>query len=94
MAIMVTGGSGLIGARIVRILAGRGHEAVSFDMAPPRATGSTDEERVRLFRGDITQMAHLLEAVNAHGVDRIIHMAALLPPDTEDRPHRQHSGHQ
>jgi nucleoside-diphosphate-sugar epimerase len=33
-------------------------------------------------------MAHLLEAVNTHGVDRIIHMAALLPPDTEERPHQ------
>jgi nucleoside-diphosphate-sugar epimerase len=85
---MVTGGSGLIGARIVGILAGRGHEVVSFDMAPRRASASSDEGRVRPFRGDITQMAHLLEAVNAHGVDRIIHMAALLPPDTEDRPHQ------
>lgn len=33
-------------------------------------------------------MAHLREAVNAHGVDRIVHMAALLPPETEDRPHQ------
>ena len=88
MAIMVTGGSGLIGARIVRILAERGHEVVSFDMAASRAGGGSDEERVSTFRGDITRMAHLLEAVNAHGVDRIIHMAALLPPDTEERPHQ------
>ncbi len=88
MAIMATGGSGLIGSRIVRILAGLGHEVVSFDMAPPRASASSGEERVRPFRGDITRTAHLLEAVNGHGVDRIIHMAALLPPDTEDRPHQ------
>lgn len=46
MAIMVTGGSGLIGARIVRILAGQGHDVVAFDLAPPRATGSSNEERV------------------------------------------------
>ena len=28
-----------------------------------------------------------MEAINNHQVDRIVHMAALLPPDTEDRPH-------
>ncbi len=44
-------------------------------------------DRVQLYRGDITQLPHLLEAINAHDVHKIIHMAALLPPDTEDRPH-------
>ena len=39
-----------------------------------------------MYRGDVTRMDHLLEAINRHSVDRIIHMAALLPPDTEDRP--------
>ena len=87
MSIMVTGGTGFIGSRIARKLVERGENVVSFDMAPPRPNLQPYLDRIQVYRGDITQITHLLEAVNTHGVSKIIHMAALLPPDTEDRPH-------
>ena len=87
MSIMVTGGTGFIGARIVRKLVEQGEEVVCFDLAPPRANLQPYLDRIQMYRGDITQMPHLLEAANTHRVHKIIHMAALLPPDTEDRPH-------
>ena len=87
MSIMVTGGAGFIGNRIVRKLVDRGEEVVCFDMAPPRDNLRPYLDRIQVYRGDITQIPHLLEAVNLHQVHKIIHMAALLPPDTEDRPH-------
>ena len=87
MSIMVTGGTGFIGNRIVRKLVERGEEVVCFDLAAPRANLEPYLDRIQVCRGDITQVPHLLEAVNIHRVRKIIHMAALLPPDTEDRPH-------
>ncbi|MFQ6028717.1 MAG: NAD-dependent epimerase/dehydratase family protein [Dehalococcoidia bacterium] len=87
MSIMVTGGTGLIGSRIIRKLVERGEEVVSFDLAPPRPSVLALSDSVKAYRGDITQIPHLLEAINLHQVHQIIHMAALLPPDTEDRPH-------
>ena len=87
MSIMVTGGTGFIGNRIVRKLVERGEEVVCFDLAAPRANLEPYLDRIQVYRGDITQVPHLLEAVNIHRVRKIIHMAALLPPDTEDRPH-------
>ena len=87
MSVMVTGGAGFIGNRIIRKLVERGEEAVCFDMAPPRANLQPYMDRIKVYRGDITQIPHLLEAVNLHQVQKIIHMAALLPPDTEERPH-------
>ena len=87
MSIMVTGGTGFIGNRIIRKLVERGEDVVCFDLAPPRANLEPYLDRIQLYRGDITQVPHLLEAVNTHRVHKIIHMAALLPPDTEDRPH-------
>ena len=87
MSVMVTGGAGFIGARIVRRLVEQGEEVVCFDAAPPRANLEPYLDRIQVYRGDITQMPHLLEAVNTHRVRKIIHMAALLPPDTEERPH-------
>ena len=87
MSVMVTGATGFIGNRIVRKLVERGEDVVCFDLAPPRANLQPYVDRLQFYRGDIMQMPHLLDAVNTHQVDRIIHMAALLPPDTEERPH-------
>ena len=87
MSVMVTGGTGFIGNRIVRKLIERGEEVVCFDLAPPRSNLAPYLDRIRMYRGDVTQLPHLLEAINTHQVHKIIHMAALLPPDTEDRPH-------
>jgi UDP-glucose 4-epimerase len=87
MSVMVTGGTGFIGNRIVRKLVEQGEEVVCFDLAPPRANLGPYLDRIKVYRGDITQIPHLLEAINIHQVHKIVHMAALLPPDTEDRPH-------
>ena len=87
MSVMVTGATGFIGNRIVRKLVERGEDVVCFDLAPPRVNLQPYLDRLRFYRGDIMQMPHLLDAINTHQVDRVIHMAALLPPDTEERPH-------
>jgi nucleoside-diphosphate-sugar epimerase len=87
MSVMVTGGTGFIGNRIIRKLLERDEEVVCFDLAPPRVTLEPYLDRIKMYRGDVTQLPHILEAINTHGVTKIIHMAALLPPDTEDRHH-------
>ena len=87
MSIMVTGGTGFIGNRIIRKLLDRGEEVVCFDLAPLRNNLEPYADRINFYRGDISQIPHLLEAINTFDVRKIIHMAALLPPDTEDRPH-------
>ncbi len=86
MTVMVTGGTGFIGARVVRKLVEQGQKVVCFDLAPPRANMQSFMGTVEFYRGDVTEMSHLLEAVNTHGVTRVIHLAALLPPASEDRP--------
>ena len=92
MSVMVTGATGFIGNRIVRKLVERGEDVVCFDLAPPRANLQPYLDRLRFYRGDIMQMPHLLDAINTHQVDRVIHMAALLPPDTEERPPLRYVG--
>ena len=87
MTVMVTGGTGFIGKRIIRKLLDLGEEVVCFDLTPLNPNMVTGSDNLNNYRGDVTQIPHLLEAVNTFNVDRIIHMAALLPPDTEDRPH-------
>ena len=86
MTTMITGGNGFIGGRILRKLVERGERPVCFDLAPPRASAQFPADSVDFYRGDVTRLPHLLEAIHDFGVTRIIHMAALLPPDTEERP--------
>ena len=93
MSILVTGGAGFVGARVVRKLVERGEQVVCFDLFPPRANLQPYLHAIDVYRGDVTQMPHLLEAVNTLGVTRVIHLASLLPPDTEERPHHRPLGH-
>jgi nucleoside-diphosphate-sugar epimerase len=86
MSIMVTGGNGLIGSRIVRKLLERGEDVVCFDTAPAPTSLLAFGDRIKTYKGDITQLPHLLEAADKHAVSKIIHMAALMPPATEERP--------
>jgi len=87
MSIMVTGGAGFIGPRVIRKLVQRGQDVVCFDLAPPGPSLQPLLDSINTYRGDVTQIPHLLEAVQTHQVHRIIHLAALLPPASEDRPH-------
>ena len=84
MAIMVTGGTGFIGSRIVRNLLEKGETVVSFDIRP--AASATGSEKLIEYQGDVMHMPHLMEAVENNNVTKVIHTAALLPPGTEDHP--------
>ena len=84
MAIMVTGGTGFIGSRIVRNLLEKGETVVSFDIRP--ASADTGSEKLIEYQGDVMHMPHLMEAVENNKVTKVIHTAALLPPGTEDHP--------
>lgn len=74
MAVLVTGGKGFIGARVVRKLVERGHDVVCLE---PKATlGRLGDlgDRVRVVEGDIVNYDDIADTVAHHGVDRIAHM--------------------
>jgi nucleoside-diphosphate-sugar epimerase len=88
MTTLVTGAAGLIGARIVRCLLERGEEAVAIDrtLDTGRLDDLTAAKKIVALQADITDFDAVCGAVTDHGVDRIIHTAALLPPTTEENP--------
>jgi UDP-glucuronate 4-epimerase len=82
---LVTGALGCIGAWTVRNLVREGAGVVTFDLATdPRRIRQvcTEEElgRVRIARGDITELASVEQALDDHGITNIIHLAALQVP--------------
>lgn len=82
MAVLITGGSGLIGTYVIKELLTRGEEVIIYDLKPP-----VDITEIRFIQGTITDKKNLLATCKKHDVDRIIHLAALLQFGCEQRPH-------
>jgi UDP-glucose 4-epimerase len=89
--VLVTGGNGLIGRRLVEILAERGRPVVSLDNTYPAADPGEapgNAGAVKFVSGDITDEAQLTELVEAEGVTDVIHLAWLLGTDCNRDPAR------
>jgi nucleoside-diphosphate-sugar epimerase len=88
MTVLVTGGAGMIGARIVRNLLNSDKRVVSFDSTTEQSRLEDLRARAELVpvAGDICDADAVLDAVRAHHVTHVIHMAALLAPLTELQP--------
>ncbi len=88
MRILVLGGSGFIGPRVMRRLLERGHEVHCMDIAPnaPSLEGLSDD--IAIAHGDITLMDDVLEAMALSQPDRVLNLAYALGAG-EDDPHPQ-----
>src|ERR671910_1469539 len=88
--ILVTGGSGLVGAYAVGMLLERGERPVVFDVAINErllAAVGLDTEKVTLVRGDMADLPALISTLRDHDCDRIIHLAAFLGEEVQRRPY-------
>ncbi|HET7739061.1 MAG TPA: NAD-dependent epimerase/dehydratase family protein, partial [Mycobacterium sp.] len=71
--VLVTGGSGFVGANLVTELLDRGHRVRSFDRAP---SPLPDHAGLEAVVGDITNTDDVARAVD--GIDTVIHTAAII----------------
>jgi UDP-glucose 4-epimerase len=88
--ILVTGGTGLVGAYAVDMLLERGARPVVFDVALNERLLSAvgvDPAKVTLVRGDMMDLPALISALRDNDCDRIIHLAAFLGEEVQRRPY-------
>jgi nucleoside-diphosphate-sugar epimerase len=82
MRIVVIGGAGFIGRRLIPLLAARGDEVTCVDLAPAAALGPG----VAFRRGDVTQFDDVVAAVAEARPERVVnlayHIGSDLPPRT------------
>ena len=87
MSVLVFGGNGFIGRRVIRRLAERGEKVLCMDINPGAASFGGFGGRVNVIHGDMTQFEDVVKAVLMAKPDRIINLAYFL--DSADvEPHR------
>jgi UDP-glucose 4-epimerase len=88
--ILITGGTGLVGAYAVGMLLDKGERPIIFDVALNQrlleAVG-VDSRRVTMIRGDMLDLPALISAIRDNDCDRIIHLAAFLGEEVQRRPY-------
>lgn len=76
-ATLVTGGLGYVGRNIVKSLAAAGRDVVSYN----RDYSELTAPHVNYIQGELYDLPRLVGTIRKHGVDRIIHTAAMSHPD-------------
>ena len=88
MSVLVIGGTGFIGPRVVRKLVERGEEVVCLDINPRAASFDDLGDRERVVRGDITHFDDVARTVLEFSPERLINLAYFVGSGEGD-PHNQ-----
>jgi nucleoside-diphosphate-sugar epimerase len=81
MRYLITGGAGRLGVEVAKNLTRHDNEVRILDL-PSVYWGFVEEiNKVESFPGDVTDVESLSDAIK--GIDSVIHLAAILPPNTE-----------
>lgn len=75
MSILVTGGTGFLGTRVIRRLVASGEKVVCFDILPNTADFNDISRDVKIRRGDVTCIEDILGAIQRYDISKIIHLA-------------------
>lgn len=90
MAYLITGGTGFVGSYIAAELLRRGEEVVAYDFMTSNVMQQVlspgEVERIDIHNGAITDLARICNIIKAKKVDRIIHLASLLHPYSNEHP--------
>ena len=88
--ILITGGTGLVGAYAAGMLLERGERPVVFDVALNERLLSAvgvDPAQLPLVRGDMMDLPALISVLRDYDCDRVIHLAAFLGEEVQRRPY-------
>jgi nucleoside-diphosphate-sugar epimerase len=78
MKVLVLGGAGFIGPRVMRRLLERGHDVACMDVNPNSPTIAQLKDRLQVLRGDITLMDDVVRVMMEARPERVINLAYLL----------------
>lgn len=86
MSVLITGGTGFIGAELARLLVDRGEEVVLFDIALNYTRIKGIEEKVKLVQGNLAYSSEVFNVVKNNRVKGIYHLGAMLSVPSNANP--------
>ena len=86
--ILITGGCGFLGQYLADDLTQLGYQAALFDIREDSHLMERQSKgKFIFFKGDVSNLPDLLEAIQALRIKSIIHAAAVIPPHSDLRPY-------
>lgn len=86
MSILITGGTGFLGAELCRLLVADGHRPILLDPAPPRGRLLELAPHYHHVPASLTNLPVLLNTVREHGVRTVYHLGGMLSMPSERDP--------
>lgn len=87
VSILVTGGTGFIGAQLVRTLLGKGEkDLVVFDINPSNQLLDDVTDQIEVIRGDLGNFSHILNVVKTFRPSKIYHLGGMLSVPSDNDP--------
>ena len=87
MSILITGGTGFIGAEVVRILLNKGEKDIAvFDLNPSTKLLDEVAGKVEIIRGDLGNFSHVLNAIQTFQPKVIYHLGGMLSVPSDADP--------
>jgi threonine 3-dehydrogenase len=87
MSVLVTGGTGFLGAHVVRFLLEKGErKVIAFDLFPNERNLADVLDKVEIVRGDLGKFSNVLRLVQTHKPESIYHIGAMLAPACDGDP--------
>ncbi len=86
MTMLITGGTGLIGSQLAKMLVNRGEKVVLFDIAPRYAAIEPIKDKVTVVRGDVANWSEVFNVVKGYKVKSIFHLGAMLSIPSDANP--------
>ena len=83
MNILITGGAGNLGSRLVVPLIQRGDRVTLFDLRKAPLVGSPEFEQSNFVEGDLADAKSVLVAVRENNIESIFHLGAILSANAE-----------
>jgi threonine 3-dehydrogenase len=86
MSILITGGSGLIGASLTRMIVELGERPAIFDVAPSPPILKKIDSKFKYFQGSLDHLSELLNIIKTEAIDTIFHLGGMLSLPSETKP--------
>ncbi|NLE94299.1 MAG: NAD-dependent epimerase/dehydratase family protein [Dehalococcoidia bacterium] len=86
MRILVTGGTGYIGAELVRALLNQGHDVVTFGPSSNLGRVADILKDIAAIRGSLAYAAEVNNAVRDYHIERIYHLGSMLSSPSQADP--------